>query len=59
MKINEQEDNERRGIMGRRYATCEKFGDVLEVKEGLACRHPKETCKYRLSCPIHLIGENE
>ncbi|MBN2232836.1 MAG: hypothetical protein JW781_08475 [Deltaproteobacteria bacterium] len=57
--INQREENERRGITGRRYLTCEKFGDVLEVREGLACRHPKVTCKYRLSCPIYQIGRNE
>ncbi len=57
--INERLENEKKGIRDRRYLTCEKYGDVFEVKEGLHCRHPKETCKYRLSCPIFQIGQND
>ena len=57
--IDEKKANEERGITDRRYLTCERFGDIFEVREGLACRHPKETCKYRLSCPIDMIGKNE
>lgn len=56
--INERLENERKGIMDRRYLTCEKYGDILEVREDLHCRHPKETCKYRLSCSIYQIGLN-
>ena len=57
--IDEKKANEEGGIKNRNYLTCEKFGDIFEVREGLACRHPKETCKYRLSCQIYLIGKNE
>ncbi len=57
--INEKKINEDKGIKGRKYLTCEKFKDVFEVKEGLECRHPHETCKYRLDCQIYLIGKNE
>jgi len=57
--INEKKINEDKGIKDRKYLTCEKFKDVFEVKEGLECRHPHETCKYRLDCQIYLIGKNE
>ncbi|TAL15495.1 hypothetical protein EPN96_12700 [bacterium] len=57
--INEKAENEAEGITGRKYLTCQKFGDIFEVREGLGCRHPKETCKFRLSCPIYSIGRNE
>lgn len=57
--INEKLENEQRGITDRRYLTCEKYGNVFEVRDSLACHHPKETCKYRLSCPIYQIGQND
>ena len=57
--IDEKKTNEERGIKGRRYLTCEKFSDVFEVSEDLACKHLKETCKYRLDCQIYLIGKDE
>lgn len=57
--IDEKKANEEQGITDRSYLVCEKYGDILEVREGLACKHLKETCKYRLTCPIYLIGENE
>ena len=57
--IDEKKANEERGIKNRRYLICERFKDVFEVREGLACHHPKETCKYRLDCQIDLIGKNE
>jgi hypothetical protein len=57
--IDERKANEAKGILDRKYLVCERLGDVLEVTEKLACRHPKEKCKYRLECPIDLIGRNE
>ena len=57
--IDEKKINEEKGLTGRRYLTCEKYRDVFEIKEDLKCHHPHETCKYRLDCPIYLIGENE
>lgn len=57
--INEKEANEQRGITNRKYLTCEKYGDILEVRDGLACLQPKATCKFRLDCPIHQIGRND
>ena len=55
--INEKALNEAEGITDRKYLTCEKYGDIFEVRDGLACRHPKATCKFRLNCPIYLIGK--
>ena len=57
--IDEKKANEERGIKNRNYLTCEKFGDIFELREDLACRHLKESCKYRLNCQIYLIGKNE
>jgi nitrite reductase/ring-hydroxylating ferredoxin subunit len=57
--INEKKENEARGIFGRQYLTCQRLGEVFEVRDGLACRHPKEKCKYRLDCPIDQIGRND
>ena len=57
--IDEKKINEAQGIYDRKYLTCEKYKDVFEVKEDLECRHPQETCKYRLDCQIYLIGKNE
>ena len=57
--INERERNEAEGVNDRKYLTCEKYGDIFEVRDGLACPHPKATCKFRLNCPIHLIGKND
>ena len=54
--INEKEANEQQGISDRKYLTCEKYGDVFEVRDWLACLQPKVTCKFRLDCPIHQIG---
>ncbi|MBN2808133.1 MAG: hypothetical protein JXR80_01430 [Deltaproteobacteria bacterium] len=57
--IDERKANEERGIRDRKYLTCEKYGDIFEVCETLACRHLQENCKYRLDCQIYLIGRNE
>ncbi len=57
--IDEKKVNEERGIKNLNYLTCEKFGDIFALSEDLACRHPKETCKYRFNCQIYLIGKNE
>ncbi len=57
--INEQDRNEAKGIAGGKYLTCQKYGDVFVVRDGLACRHPKVTCKFRLTCPIYSIGRND
>ena len=59
MKIDERKENEAKGIFGRQYLVCQRLGEVFEVKEGLRCRHPKEKCKYRLDCPIDMIGRNQ
>lgn len=56
--IDEKAANERQGITDRKYLTCAKCGDVFEVRDGLACRQPKATCKFRLDCPIYQIGRN-
>jgi nitrite reductase/ring-hydroxylating ferredoxin subunit len=55
--IDERQRNEVRGIIDRKYLTCEKYGDIFEVRDGLACLHPKATCKFRLNCPIYIIGK--
>lgn len=55
--IDERQQNEARGITGRKYLTCEKYGDIFEVRDGLTCLHPKTTCKFRLDCPIYIIGK--
>lgn len=57
--IDEKKANEERGIKGRKYLTCEKYKDIFEVREDLACKHLKETCKYRLDCQIYMIGKDE
>jgi hypothetical protein len=57
--INEEERNEAEGITDRKYLTCEKYGDIFEVRDGLACLYPKATCKFRLNCSIYLIGKND
>jgi len=57
--INEKAENEAKGNADRKYLTCEKYGDIFEVKDGLACHHPKEVCKFRLTCPIYAIGKND
>lgn len=38
--------------------TCQKDGNILEMSHDLTCAHPKETCKYRLSCIIYAVGKN-
>ncbi|NPA25420.1 MAG: hypothetical protein GXO34_06305 [Deltaproteobacteria bacterium] len=57
--IDEKKANEAKGIFDRKYLVCKRLGDIFEVTENLACRHPKEKCKYRLECPIDQIGRNE
>jgi nitrite reductase/ring-hydroxylating ferredoxin subunit len=57
--INEKDRNEAKGLTGRKYLTCQKYGDVFEVRDGLACRHQKVVCKFRLTCPIYSIGKND
>lgn len=57
--IDEKKANEERGVYDRSYVTCEKYGDIFELRAGLACLHPKEKCKYRLNCQIYQIGKND
>lgn len=57
-RIDERQVNEANGILDRKYLACQKFGDLFEVRDGLACHHPKATCKFRLDCAIYLIGKN-
>lgn len=35
---------------------CEKFGDKME-SDTAECGHPSDYCKFRQSCLIHFIGQ--
>jgi len=35
---------------------CMKYQEYQKLEEG--CKHPKEYCPYRESCPIHLFGKD-
>jgi len=37
---------------------CEKYREAL-VGSRLACRHPKEYCKFRSACLAHFMGKEE
>lgn len=42
---------------GKEYV-CEKYGETVLASDDLSCLHPKEKCKFRLTCPIYAIGKN-
>jgi len=41
---------------GGELVLCMKYQEYQRIEEG--CKHPKEYCPYRQTCPIQLFGKD-
>ncbi|NPA40310.1 MAG: hypothetical protein GXO57_07705 [Thermodesulfobacteria bacterium] len=56
MGEEDKEEKNKEGKEEEELVLCMKYQEYQRIEEG--CKHPKEYCPYRQTCPIQLFGKD-
>ncbi len=56
MEEEDKEEKNKEGKEEEELVLCMKYQEYQRIEEG--CKHPKEYCPYRQTCPIQLFGKD-